>query len=302
MLNVSNPNGNVFESWINEALSFINHPDAQALHVHVVEEVRGAAAENVQAPDTLLLKLGRAAKAVRLSGELPSYLAKLTALVFAAQDNGSPRAEQVRERCGLFQEAEFVWLVVDAWGKLPDLELDPHGKQKIELMKKAYRQGYYYEQVNRGCAQCAMAAISDVTKKEDAAMFRAANGFAAGMGLLGDGVCGGYSGGTLSIGLFAGRRREFFDGDKAQKDLNGKLVRALHDRFIEAYGSVTCHDIHNVIFGRAFHITRPEDKAAFEEAGAHTKDKCPTVVGIGAAWTVEALFNEGLLAEFDTED
>ncbi|MDL2235250.1 C-GCAxxG-C-C family protein [Christensenellaceae bacterium OttesenSCG-928-L17] len=278
-----------------------NREEAAVLKNSALEEFACAAVNETtprtEANEALARTLARAAKAVRMGGELPYYIAKLTALALEqAQPGEALLPTDIGERVGMHQEAEFLWLVADAWKKLPSFEQNAHDTQRIALMKEAYRKGYDYEQTCRGCAQCAVAAISDVTGKEDLSMFRAANGFAAGMGLLGDGVCGGYAGGTLSIGLYAGRRKEFFGGDKAEKDLNGKLVRALHGRFIETYGSVICHDIHHVIFGRAFHITRQDDKEAFELAGAHTCDKCPAVVGMAAAWTVEILYDAGLLA------
>lgn len=244
--------------------------------------------------------LTEAAKALRLAGEYPYYLAKVIALWFAVQKdeiadfiaaNGIKAA--VQKYCGIEFERELIRMVVQAYEALPSIGVD--ADEKVELMKEAYRQGDRYEKVFRGCAQCAMAAVSDVSGKEDLVMFRAANGLAAGMGLLGDGACGGYSGGILSLGLFAGRRKEFFDGDKQEKDLCTKLVKKLHDQFIATYGSVICHDIHREIFGRAFHITQQADKEAFELAGAHTLDKCAAVVGTSAAWVVEILYDEGLL-------
>lgn len=259
--------------------------------------------ETITAADTekdMPKKLAAAAKAVRLAGEYPYYTAKVIAVWFAAQPGGVARfisakgiKAAVKKYCGIKYEYELVQMIAESFELLPDLNIG--NKEKTELIKEAYRQGYHYEMVCRGCAQCHMAAVSDVTGIEDKTMFRAANGLAAGMGLLGDGTCGGYSGGILSLGLFAGRRREFFDGDKQEKDMCTKLVGKLHDKFIATYGSVICHDIHKDIFGRAFHITRPEDKEAFELAGAHKLDKCPAVVGTSAAWVAEILYDEGFL-------
>lgn len=245
--------------------------------------------------------LAAIAKAIRLAGEYPYYVAEVMAVWFAAQagevaefiaTNGIKAA--VSNFCGIQYERELIQMVAAFFKALPSLGVD--NADKVELMKEAYRQGDHYEKIYRGCAQCHMAAVSDVTGKEDKVMFRAANGFAAGMGLLGDGVCGGYSGGILSLGLFAGRRKEFFDGDKQEKEIITKLVAKLHDKYIDTYGSLICHDIHQDIFGRAFHIKEPADKEAFELAGAHTLDKCPAVVGTSAAWVVEILYDEGFMS------
>ncbi len=242
------------------------------------------------------------AKLIRLGGEWPYYTAQLIALYLTGQadfveaDVSVADCKKAVVACtGFVYEVELAQMIAEAYYQIIDNGLALMDEKKESLMRDAYRKGYHYEKTYRGCAQCAMAAVSDVTGKEDLTMFRAANGLAGGMGLLGDGVCGGYSGGLLSMGLFAGRRREFFDGDKAEKDLCGKLAGQLHGLYIDTYGSVICHDIHRDIFGRAFHITRPDDKEAFEEAGAHQRDKCPAVVGTAAAWTVGILFDEDLV-------
>jgi C_GCAxxG_C_C family probable redox protein len=192
-----------------------------------------------------------------------------------------------------------------SWNRQPELvammmELDQspelvEEESKLSWMRKAYELGYMYERDYKGCAQCTLAAVLDLLEREEPTLFRAANGFAAGMSLYGDGVCGGYSGGVMALGLFAGRVRENFDGDRAEKDKCYALTKRLHDRFIENYGTVICGEVHKEIFGRSFSLRILEDKPAFEEAGAHNKDKCPVVVGSAAAWVAEILVDEGIL-------
>jgi C_GCAxxG_C_C family probable redox protein len=192
-----------------------------------------------------------------------------------------------------------------AWNRQPELvammmELDQspdlvEEEIKLSWMRKGYELGYMYERDYKGCAQCTLAAVLDLLEREEPTLFRSANGFAAGMSLYGDGVCGGYSGGVMALGLFAGRTRENFDGDRAEKDKCYALTKRLHDRFIENYGTVICGEVHKEIFGRSFSLRVLEDKPAFEEAGAHNKDKCPVVVGSAAAWVAEILVDEGIL-------
>ena len=240
--------------------------------------------------------LGEAVRLVRRAEEMPLYIAKVTALWYKGKGVGAEDVkEAVARDLGLGYEREFLQLVWEAMVALPDLGLDEKSLAKSELMKKAHRIGYAYERDYRGCAQCTIAAVSCMTGRENPALFRAASGFAAGMSQMGDGACGGYSGGMLAMGLFAGRRIEFFDGDKEEKELINLMSRRLHKKFIETYGTVVCHGIHNEIFGRAFHITLPEDKDAFEEAGAHLSDKCTSVVGAATAWTVEILLEFGFI-------
>lgn len=240
------------------------------------------------------LKFGGIVKAVRLSGEWPLYLAKIAALGL-----GTAAKEDVKGKVsGMFAlplEREFHQQVLEAYEKLPALELCDENIRKNSLVKEAYRKGYYYEKDFRGCCQCALAAMFDITGKQNDEMFRATNSFAAGMALMHDGVCGGYSGGLLSLGMYAGRRREFFDGDKEQKDLNLELTAKLHEKFIKTYGTVICKEIHKEIFDRNFFIRDSQSKEEFEQAGAHSLDKCPAVVGAACAWTTEILYDSGFI-------
>ena len=73
------------------------------------------------------------------------------------------------------------------------------------------------------------------------------------------------------------------------------MARKLCEKFTRTYDSCICHGIHKEIFGRVFHLSRPEEKEAFELAGAHTLDKCTAVVGTACAWVAEILFDEGFL-------
>ena len=237
---------------------------------------------------------------VRGAGELPYWLCKAAACLFVKEElSDQELRDAIRERGSFLREPDTVQLIFKQCLAIRDKGL-VESIPRVEILKRAYRDGYRYEKQCRGCAQCTIAALFGVTEKKEEHLFRAANGFAAGMGLFGDGVCGGYSGGLLYLGTYAGRRFEFFENDKAEKDLSMHLAEKLHTRFIETYGSVICHDIHRDIFGRAFFIRDTEEKEAFEKAGAHKADKCPAVVATAAQWTAEILMEEGFLSEKDS--
>jgi len=65
-------------------------------------------------------------------------------------------------------------------------------------------------------------------------------------------------------------------------------VRNLHARYLDAYGSVKCADVHQKIFGRTFDQWDPKEFGEFLRLGGHM-DKCTAVVGNVARWTVEIL-------------
>ena len=169
------------------------------------------------------------------------------------------------------------------------------------LIKKAYDLGFEYEKKYRGCSQSTIASVQDTLEIRNDFVFKAASGFPAGCGLLGDGMCGGYTGGIMIMSLFFGRRREKFDDDREENYRSFRMACALHDKFIEEYGTIICRDIHCKIFGRSFNLWDPEDKKAFEDAGAH-KDKCTTVVANASAWAAGAILDEIKKMSLEIED
>jgi C_GCAxxG_C_C family probable redox protein len=139
--------------------------------------------------------------------------------------------------------------------------------RKVELSKRAYELGFAYQRDFRSCSQCTLAAIQDALGVQNDFVFKASYGLAGGYANIGDGPCGGYSGGSMMISLFFGRRREFFDGDLENKRTAKALVKRLHDTFVDTYGSVICRDIQRKLFGRSFDLTDKEEMARFDAAG-----------------------------------
>ena len=166
---------------------------------------------------------------------------------------------------------------------------------KQEMLKKAFDLGFTYEQKYRGCAQCAIAAIQDVLGIRNDYVYKAGTGLAGGAGECTDGLCGGYSGAIMTMSTFFGRTRKEEGSTKgrSEKYESFKMASALHDKFIEKYGSVICSGIQKKIFGRSFDLRDDTQKQQFRDAGAHEdKDKCCAVVGDGARWGVELILSE----------
>jgi C_GCAxxG_C_C family probable redox protein len=163
--------------------------------------------------------------------------------------------------------------------------------QKDELLKKVYELGFAYERDYRSCSQCTVGSIQDTLGMRNDFIFKAAYGLAGGYANLGDGPCGGYSGGSMMISLFFGRRREFFDGDLENKRSTKEMVTRLHDNFIDKYGSVICKDVQRKIFGRSFDLRDREEMTRFDAAGGHT-DKATEVVGLASQWALKLILEE----------
>ena len=156
---------------------------------------------------------------------------------------------------------------------------------------------FQYERTYHGCGQCALAAILDTLGEFDAvgndacaanAVFEAATGFAGGLGLAGDATCGALVGATMAFGLLSPRRRANFDGDRENKYRAYSMAQRLRQRYLDAYGSITCRDIHRAVLGRPYDLRDSAEREAFEAAGAHD-DKCTGVVAHAVRWAIEII-------------
>ena len=158
------------------------------------------------------------------------------------------------------------------------------------LAERAYELGFAYEGEYHHCAQSVIAAVQDALDIRNEEVLRAATGLAGGAGLSGEGSCGAFVGGAMLFGQRFGRGRDSLHDSDAD-DKAYELTYELYERFIEKYGSCVCRGVQDAIFGRCFDLLNPEDKEAFDAAGAHA-DKCTGVVGTAAQWIAEIILRE----------
>ena len=164
-------------------------------------------------------------------------------------------------------------------------------KSREEISKEAYELGFHYEQEYGGCCQCALAAIQETLGMENDTVFKAGTGLSGGVCGTGTGACGGLTAGIMIIGSKIGRERKNFKDPERIRWKTRELAKKLYDKFIEEYGSGNCRDIQNKLFGRSFNFWDADAYQEFEKAGGHS-DKCPSVVGNAAKWTVEILLEQ----------
>lgn len=161
-------------------------------------------------------------------------------------------------------------------------------KGKIEIMDTALKKAKQYEMKSGGCSQCTLAGIFDALDVQNNEIFKAATGFADGVGLTGDGHCGALSGGVLAIGYFFGRNKEDFSD--MMKLLKANLLsKKLHDRFVKKYGTCRCADLQKSFFGRFYNLYDPEEMMAAMKAGL--LEICSTVAGEVASMTIEIILD-----------
>lgn len=162
-------------------------------------------------------------------------------------------------------------------------------KSKQEISDRAFELAKKYELENGDCAQCVIAGVFEALGIENNDVFRAATGFADGVGLTGDGHCGALSGGTMAISYFFGRKREEFSR-------RGKLIKALllsrdlQIKFKEKYGTCRCHDLQTKFVGRFYN---PLDPADFEAVSkTDLAEKCSTLTGDIARMTADIILEQ----------
>ena len=163
-------------------------------------------------------------------------------------------------------------------------------KKFSEFMNKAFELGKKYEKECTGCAQTVIAAIFDALDIWNDDVFKAASGLADGLGLTGDGSCGALVGASMVIGYLFGReKKDFKNIGKPMKSYG--LVKELHDRYIEKYGSCRCYNVQESGLGRTYNLWDPKEmKEAFESG---MLEYCSSVVGTVAKMAVEIILKNG---------
>ena len=162
-------------------------------------------------------------------------------------------------------------------------------KSKEELASQAYSLGEKYEKECTGCAQTTIAAVFDALSIENNDVFKAASGLADGLGLTGDGACGALVGGSMVIGYLFGRERnDFSDMLKPMKSY--LMVKDLHDRFVEKYGTCRCYDLQESLMGRTFNLLDQKELQEAMQFGMF--EHCSKVVGSAARMTTNIILDE----------
>jgi len=159
-----------------------------------------------------------------------------------------------------------------------------------KILAKAFELGQKFEKRNTGCAQTAIAAIFQALEIWNDDVFKAASGLADGLGLTGDGSCGALTGASMVIGFLFGREYKDF-GDMYKPMKSYMLVKKIHDKYIEEYGTCRCHDVQESLVGRAFNLWDPKELKEATESGM--MKHCSKLVGNVAKLATEIILDAG---------
>ena len=210
-----------------------------------------------------------------------------------ASDAGVTYVQETLSNSGLREAICEICGVTPADDALLESIVKAYRRQALEdewteRARGAYELGFQYEREYHGCGQCTLAAILESMEQFDETVFRAATALSGGLGLCGDATCAALTAAALAIGVVYPRTRANFAGDRESKYRSFSMVQQLRERYIQRYGSITCHDIHRRELGRPYDLRDQADLEAFEAAGAHD-DKCTSVVARAARWAVEII-------------
>jgi len=165
---------------------------------------------------------------------------------------------------------------------LKEIKMD----DKTRLSEKAYELAFQYEQDREHCAQCTLVAVMESLGNIDETLIQASDALTGGTVLSTNGTCGALTAGLMAISRKTGRSYQAFKNN--QSDHSWDSVKKLYDRFVDKYGSPVGKRVQEKIFGRSFNLSDAEERREFVTNGAHV-DKCPSVCGDVAKWTVEIL-------------
>ncbi|MCX5993991.1 MAG: C-GCAxxG-C-C family protein [Chloroflexi bacterium] len=158
-----------------------------------------------------------------------------------------------------------------------------------DIKDRAYALAKKYELENGNCAQSVFAAVTESLGMESEEVFRAATGFADGIGLTGDGHCGSLSGAVMAISHVFGRKKEeFHRRGKMMKAL--LMSRQLENKFMGEYGVCRCHDLQVKFYGRFFNLMEPLELEAAMKAGV--LERCSSLAGEVASLAVELILEQ----------
>ena len=163
-----------------------------------------------------------------------------------------------------------------------------------KILTKAFELGQKFEKKYTGCAQSTIAAIFQALEIWNDDVFKAGSGLADGLGLTGDGSCGSLVGASMVISYLFGREHKDF-GDIYKPMESYRLVKKLHDKYIEQYGSCRCHDVQESLLGRTYNLWDPKDlKEAFQSG---MMEHCSKLVGTIAKLATEIILGAGFTPE-----
>lgn len=175
------------------------------------------------------------------------------------------------------------------------------GLSREELLDKAYELGFNFEKYSFSCSQSVVAALHRLLEIDDVVV-KVSMPLSGGTAEQFMGTCGSLSGGLVVLAYFFGRPVDKMSATERNIGVSKPLFASLRitkllvDKYVEQYGTILCPHIQRKLFGRTWWLRDTAELQKFEALGGHSApDKCAHVAGTGARWTLEVLFDKGVL-------
>ena len=110
---------------------------------------------------------------------------------------------------------------------------------------------------------------------------------AGGVARIGE-TCGALTGAIMGVCCLVGRekledRKQY---GKAMEEA-GRVVNLFRDHI----GHTLCEKIHEIRYGKAYHLIDPKEREAFHHDGGHSRTGCPEVCGVAARVAAEVILD-----------
>jgi C_GCAxxG_C_C family probable redox protein len=153
------------------------------------------------------------------------------------------------------------------------------------IVERASRLAREYELKYFGCSQTVAAGLMEAFGIVCPDLLRSVTCLAGGIARRGQ-VCGVLTGGLAVIGYLTGRDDlEMLPQYQRAMDYGNKL----YQKFLEAFGTVSCSEIQSLKFGRSFDLLNPKEREALHKRMEETGEGCQSVAGDGARLAAEVL-------------
>lgn len=164
--------------------------------------------------------------------------------------------------------------------------LDDRGVRE-RILNKVEQAAEWCDKQYHGCARCTMYGIQQFSGiRIDDSLIRGVTAVSGGVG-RDTYSCGAYVAGVIAIGLCYGPPSIECSHEPVHAD-----VTRFREAFIKEFGSTTCRDIQQRLFGRYYDLTDPRQKEQFMAMQPPPCEKCGKVGGKAARLAVETIMDK----------
>ncbi len=167
-------------------------------------------------------------------------------------------------------------------------------EEREEMLARVEEQAASYQYEFHGCGRNVVLVLQEEFNLPGGVpVVKSASFIGMGIAHLND-LCGALIGGIMVLGLFSGPESledSIYPEIKVIDETTGnprsvELVRGLYRKFVQEYGSSSCGDIQEKLFGRRYNLTLPEELKEFSRISRVT---CAEMVGKVTRMTAETL-------------